>query len=45
MASTPLRAIRIPNDVWERAQEMAAVNGETLTAVVLRALTEYATKP
>jgi len=41
MANTPLRAIRVPADVWEPAQERAAEKGETMTDVVRRALIEY----
>jgi len=43
MASTPLRAIRVPDSEWVPAQERALENGETVTDVVRRALTEYVT--
>ena len=42
MANTTPRAIRIPDDVWQAALAMAAERGETVTAVVLRALKRYA---
>lgn len=38
---TPLRAMRIPNDVWNAAVTKAAAEGTTVTAVVLAALRAY----
>ncbi len=38
---TPLRSVRIPDDLWAAALERAAENGETVTDVVLRALRRY----
>lgn len=38
---TPLRTIRVPDDVWLAAQERAAELGETVSEVVRRALREY----
>jgi hypothetical protein len=38
---TPQRTVRIPDEVWVPAQEKAAERGETVSAVVVRALTEY----
>lgn len=41
---TPLRNIRIPDHLWHAAQERAAERGETVTDVVVRALTRYVRK-
>lgn len=41
MSPTPLRAVRVPDNVWQAAQAAAAANGESVTAVVVRALREY----
>lgn len=41
MASTPLRAIRIPDDLWRAALDKAGDKGETVTDVVRRALERY----
>ena len=38
---TPTTPFRIPADVKSRAQERAASDGTTLTAVVVHALREY----
>ena len=38
---TPVRSVRIPDDVWRAAQAKAAAEGETVTDVVLRALKRY----
>jgi len=45
MAKTPLRAIRIADDLWQPAKDRAIVNGETVTAAIRRALTEYIADP
>lgn len=37
-----MRAVRIPDSVWAAAQRAAAARGETLTAVIERALRGYA---
>ena len=39
--SIPNRAIRIPDDEWQAAQEAARTNGETVSEVVRRALRRY----
>lgn len=39
---TPLRAVRVPDDIWTAAQERAAAEGKTLTAVIVAALRRYA---
>ena len=38
---TPIRNVRIPDHVWDRAKEIAAERGETLTAVIEQALRRY----
>jgi hypothetical protein len=38
---TPLRSLRIPDDVWSPALARARREGTTLTAVVIRFLTRY----
>lgn len=39
--ATPLRSLRIPNEVWDAAREKAEREGTTVTAVVLAALQRY----
>jgi antitoxin component of RelBE/YafQ-DinJ toxin-antitoxin module len=41
MANTRLRSMRIPDEVWDLAAQVAAERGETVTDVVRRALVEY----
>lgn len=41
MATTPLRAIRISDEIWKGAQLEAHEAGETLTDVIRRALEAY----
>ncbi len=38
---TPIRAVRIPDEVWQAALEKARAEGTTVTAVVLAALQRY----
>lgn len=38
---TPIRTVRVPDDTWKAAQERAAERGETVSAVVVRALERY----
>lgn len=40
VANTPLRTVRVPDELWSAAREVAAARGTTLTAVVNRALVE-----
>jgi hypothetical protein len=40
--TTPLRSVRVPNDLWQAATVVANRNGETISDVVRRALWEYA---
>lgn len=41
---TPLRSVRIRDELWVPAQEKAAENNETVTDVIRRALEEYVRK-
>lgn len=38
----PVRTVRVPDDEWTAAQRRATERGETLTAVIRRALRRYA---
>jgi len=38
---TPMRAIRVPDELWKAAQEIARERGETLSDVIRDGLTEY----
>lgn len=38
---TPIRGIRIPDELWEAAQQVAAERGETVSDEVRRALERY----
>jgi hypothetical protein len=38
---TPLRAVRISDDLWQAAQAKAAEKGETVTDVLRRSLEKY----
>jgi hypothetical protein len=42
MANTPMRSLRISDDVWLPAMEATEREGETVSDVVRRALVEYA---
>lgn len=39
--ATPSRAVRVPDELWEAAKRVAADRGETVTAVIIRALERY----
>lgn len=39
--ATPHRTVRIPDELWQAAKRKAADRGETVTAVIIRALTRY----
>jgi predicted transcriptional regulator len=39
--ATPVRTVRVPDEVWEAAQRIAADRGETVTDVIMRALRRY----
>lgn len=38
---TPIRGIRIPNELWEQAQRYAATDGITVSEIVRRCLENY----
>lgn len=42
---TPLRNFRVPDDLWRAAKAKADARGESLTAVVVRALRRYVARP
>ena len=39
--ATPIRGFRIPDELYEAVKRVAADRGETVTDVVIRALTRY----
>jgi predicted transcriptional regulator len=39
--ATPGRSVRVPDELWEAVQEIAADREETVTDVILRALRRY----
>jgi predicted transcriptional regulator len=39
--ATPGRNVRVPDELWEAAQEIACDRDETVTDVILRALRRY----
>lgn len=39
---TPLRNVRVPEDIWQAAKARAKTEGTTVTAVVVAALRKYA---
>jgi hypothetical protein len=39
--ATPLRNVRVTDDVWTAARAIAAARGETVTDVVVRSLERY----
>ena len=41
MSKTPLRAVRVDPELWEKARTIAASNGENLSAVIRDALRTY----
>lgn len=40
-ADNPARSFRIPADLYRQVQAKAAENGETVTAVIIRAMERY----
>lgn len=38
---TPIRSVRIPDEIWEAVKRKAADRGESITDVILRALKRY----
>jgi hypothetical protein len=45
VANTKLRNVRVDDHLWEQAKESAKAEGETVSAVLLRALYAYVTDP
>jgi hypothetical protein len=45
VAETPLRAVRVPDELWAAALAQAAAEGTTVTAVVLEALRAFTRAP
>jgi predicted HicB family RNase H-like nuclease len=43
--TTPLRNVRIADDLWDAAKAAAAHRGETVTDVIERALRDYVGAP
>ena len=41
MSDNRLHSVRVPDAVWEAAQERAKEKGETVSAVIVRALRRY----
>lgn len=41
MSRTPLRAVRVDPELWEKAQAVAAANGNNLSAIIRDALRQY----
>lgn len=39
--ATPIRTVRVPDELWEAAKRAAADRDETVTDVIIRALTRY----
>jgi antitoxin component of RelBE/YafQ-DinJ toxin-antitoxin module len=44
MANTPIRHIRIPDEVWDAARTATESNGTTIAAVINAALRKYITR-
>lgn len=38
---TPTRTIRVSNDLWEAVKDKAALDGVTVTSIIILALEEY----
>lgn len=38
---TPMRAFRVPDELWGAAKAVAAARGESLSEVIRRALADY----
>ena len=39
--ATPHHSVRVSDDLWQAAKRVAADRGETVTDVIIRALTRY----
>ncbi len=42
---TPVRNLRVPDDLWRAAQEKAKAEGRTLTEVIIAYLRRYVSTP
>ena len=42
---TPVRNLRVPEDIWRAAQDKAEAEGRTLTSVIVTYLKRYASTP
>jgi hypothetical protein len=42
---TPVRNLRVPDDIWRAAQDKAKTEGRTLTSVIVAYLKRYASTP
>ncbi|MFJ2502541.1 ribbon-helix-helix protein, CopG family [Microbacterium sp. NPDC087592] len=41
MTETPVRKVRVPDEIWIPADEAAKANGENVSVVIRRALIQY----
>lgn len=41
MSTTPIRNVRVPDDLWHAAQAEADSRNETVSAAIIRALRNY----
>jgi len=41
MSKTPLRAVRVDPELWEKARAVAATKGDNLSAIIRDALRAY----
>jgi len=42
---TPIRSVRVPDDLWDALQALAEVRGETRSDLVVEALRRYIKRP
>lgn len=42
---TPLRAVRVPDEIWQAAQDRAKAEGTTVSEVIRDRLKRYGKKP
>lgn len=45
MGETKIRTVRVPDDVWQHAQEQARIEGTTVTAYIVKQLRKWKAKP
>lgn len=41
---TPLRSIRVPEELWQAVKEKAKADGVTITSIISNALRDYVSK-